>query len=443
MKSFLQLLRITFWMLPIQRALTVIGATLCVVGLLRAVPFHVTVSKFTDIACGFAILMAVPVTCGGAFLRMLSSRRVVMLLPHAKGRLLSGTIGIALLATLLWVGIYFILYIGAPPKLKPDLEYYVMQYVLTLTFATQCMIGVFIASRGPVWALLMIIAWQLPGVVMRAAGVDDVPRLLTGPVGLAMTPFAWLVFGTWYLRTRQVGRAGWLGAAPRNSAAGAVTAFGTATREQAMRIWLLSGSTPLRLGLQWGLAACGLVAIQWVMHLLFGQDVNPRAVHAMMFGTLSVSAAAIGAVSYGIAGRSRSLWLASGRTRPQLHSWCERQMLRVALVIALPFLLLGSLLWLLATPRLELPAVYLLLSMATPGLAAGWLGLMQQHRRSLFDPLAALAIAAGWYYGLARPLFEASGPRWEIAAAQIALIVLLREVALVRWRGADWRRAQP
>jgi hypothetical protein len=441
--SFLQLLRITFWMLPIQRALTLIGATLCVVGLLRALPFHVTFSKFTDIAFGFAILMAVPVTCGGAFLRMLSSRRVVMLLPHAKGRLLSGTIAIAVLATLLWIGIYFILYVGAPPRLKPDLEYYVMQYVLTLTFATQCMIGVFIASRGPIWALLLIVAWQLPGIVMRAAGVDDVPRLLTGPVGLAMTPLAWLVFGTWYLRTRHVGRAGWLGAGPRNSSAGSGAAFGAVTREQALRIWLLGGSTPLRLALQWGLAACGLVAIQWIMHLLFGRDGNPRAVHAMMFGTLSVSAAAIGAVSYGIATRARSLWLAGGRTRPELHAWCERQMLRVALAIALPFLLLGILLWQLATPRPELPAAYLLLSMAAPGLAAAWLGLLQQHRRSLFDPLAALAIAAGWYYGLARPLFEGSAqPRWEIAAAQIALIVLLREVTLVRWRGADWRRAQ-
>jgi hypothetical protein len=27
-------------------------------------------------------------------------------------------------------------------------------------------------------------------------------------------------------------------------------------------------------------------------------------------------------------------------------------------------------------------------------------------------------------------------------AAQFALVVVLREVALVRWRGADWRRAQ-
>ncbi|MEO6079703.1 MAG: hypothetical protein ABIQ86_07995 [Steroidobacteraceae bacterium] len=82
--------------------------------------------------------------------------------------------------------------------------------------------------------------------------------------------------------------------------------------------------------------------------------------------------------------------------------------------------------------------------MIMPGLAAAWFGLMQQHQRSLLDPLAVLCVAAGWYYGLAQPLFTGSTqPHWEIVAAQFALVVWLREVALVRWRGADWRRAQP
>ena len=441
MKTFIQLLRIGFWMLPIQRALTVLGVLLCCLGLQRVGPIGTSFSELSNAFMGVSILMFVPVTCGGAFFRMLSSRRVLMLLPHAKARLLSGVIGMNLLAALLLIGIFFVLYLGAPAKLKPDPEFYVMQYVLTLSFATQCTIGVFIASRGPIWGLLMIIAWQLPGVVMRVAGVDDVPRLMTGPVGLLMVPMAWLAFSIWYLRTRQVSRAGWGGSQLRQ-AAGSDT-FAAMTREQAMLRWTLSAATPLRLGLQWGLAACGLLAIQWALHQLFDRDGNPRATHAMMFGTLSISAVAMGVVSHGIAARSRSLWLVGGRTRLELHAWCERQMLRVVLAIALPFLLLGSLLWVLATPRPELPGVYVLVSMLAPGLGAAWLGLMQQHRRSLLDPLAALAIAMGWYYGLARPLFEGTAqPRWEIAAAQVALVLLLREVALVRWRSADWRRAQ-
>ena len=49
----------------------------------------------------------------------------------------------------------------------------------------------------------------------------------------------------------------------------------------------------------------------------------------------------------------------------------------------------------------------------------------------------------GWYYGLVLPLFYGvANPPWQLPAAQLALVVVLREVALVRWRGADWRRTQ-
>ena len=65
-------------------------------------------------------------------------------------------------------------------------------------------------------------------------------------------------------------------------------------------------------------------------------------VNAMLYGTLSLSAIVIGAISFAIAGRSRGLWLSAGRSRLQLHAWCERLMLRVALAIALPLALLGG-----------------------------------------------------------------------------------------------------
>jgi len=68
---------------------------------------------------------------------------------------------------------------------------------------------------------------------------------------------------------------------------------------------------------------------------------------------------------------------------------------------------------------------------------------MQQHHRGFFDALAGTGLAAGIFYGLVQPLYvgTAEAP-WMVLAAEIALAVLLREVAYVRWRGADWRRAQ-
>jgi hypothetical protein len=441
-RTFVQLLRIGFWMLPFQRGLTMLGGALACAGLMFSLPANMPGSTLPITFLGVALMLMVPLLAGGGFFRMLSARRTLMLLPHARGRLLAGMIGITLLATLVWIVAYYLTFLQMPARFRPDLEGYALMYVLTLSFATQCAIGVFIVTRAPVWALVVIIAWQLPSFVLRLLQVDDIPRLVTGPIGLIMVPLAWLAFGIWYMRTPQVSRSGWAGIG-RQASAQASSLAAPVSREQAMTRWLLGTSTPARIGMQWGLAAAGLVALQWLLHWLFDPDGNPRAVNAMMFGTLSLCAIAVGAISHSIAARSRGLWLVGGRRRLELHGWCERQMLRVVLAIALPFLLVGGVLWLVAASRPAMPGMYLLVAMLAPGLAAAWFGLMQHHQRSAFDPLAALAIAAGWYYGLALPLFAGSAhPPWQLPAAQLALVVVLREVALVRWRGADWRRTQ-
>lgn len=50
---------------------------------------------------------------------------------------------------------------------------------------------------------------------------------------------------------------------------------------------------------------------------------------------------------------------------------------------------------------------------------------------------------AGWFQGLVQPLnTDSAAARWEVFAAQLGLALLLREVAYVRWRSADWRRVQ-
>jgi hypothetical protein len=213
------------------------------------------------------------------------------------------------------------------------------------------------------------------------------------------------------------------------------------TREEAMARWLLGSGTPLRIGLQWLLGAALLIGVQLL--LAHAYDSPPRMVNAMLYGTLSLSPIVIGAVSYAIAGRSRGLWLNAGRSRLQLHAWCERLMLRVALAIALPLALLGALLWTFLTPQPALPGIYLLLATVAPGLGAAWFGFMQLHRRISLDAIGALLLVAGWYYGLVLPLFAGSSqPRWGVVAAQLVLAAVLREVAYVRWRAADWPRNQ-
>ena len=118
-------------------------------------------------------------------------------------------------------------------------------------------------------------------------------------------------------------------------------------------------------------------------------------------------------------------------------------MLRVVLAISSAVTLACALVWGLVLPRPELSAIYVLCAVLLPGLAAAWLGLMQQHRRGLFDATAGLAIFAGWFYGLVRPIYVDGAPqRWDVLAALLGFTVLLREVAYFRWRSADWRRTQ-
>lgn len=442
MKTFIQLLRVGFWMLPVQRWLTLLGGALCIVSLLFNLPFLMPGSSLPLAFLGFAMMMVTPMVAGGAFFRMLSSSRSVLLLPHGKGRLLAGMIGVAMLASTVWVLAYFAVFLRAPPQHRPDFEAYTIMFVLTLSFATQCSIASFAASRGPFWALVVIGAWQLPGLVLKLLGVEDVPRLIAGPVGLAMVPVAWTIFGAWYLRTRRISAPGWsMGGKDSAATRGLGEARPPVTREDAMTRWLLGSSTLLRIGTQWLMGAALLIGVQLLLARVY--DSPARTVSAMLYGTLSLSAVVIGAISFAIASRSRGLWLNAGRSRLQLHAWCERLMLRVAFAIALPLGLLGGLLWTFLAPRPALPGIYLLVALVAPGLGAAWFGLMQLHRRISLDAIGALLLVVGWYYSLVQPLFSGSmQPRWGVVAAQLALAALLREVAWVRWRAADWPRNQ-
>lgn len=437
MSTFLQLLRIWFWMLPLQRWLTVIGGLVMVTGLVAGLPFNAPGSTLPGTFFGLALMVAVPLLAGGVFFRQLSASRALMLRPRARGRLLGGAIGILLLASFLTSLAYWAALLPVPLPRRPGAEVHLLMFAQTVSFGTQCAITLFIASRSPVWTLAILLAWQLPALAMRAFGVEDAARLLGGQVSLVVTALAWVAFACWYLRARRVHASIWGRTAAAESAA--EQAVRPASREQAMSRWVLGGATPLRIGMYCLLAGLAVIALQWFL----ARDSGERMLHAMMFGLLGLTGAVSGMLGSAMAARSRSLWLPAGRTRLQLHGWMERQLLRVVLAVSLALLLAAALVWWLVTPRPALPAPYLAAAVLAPGLAAAWLGLMQQHRHGLFDALAGLAILAGWFHGLVQPLYQDSAaPRWWVLAAQLALAVLLREVALVRWRSADWRRAQ-
>ncbi|HMA12824.1 MAG TPA: hypothetical protein VKO83_13115 [Steroidobacteraceae bacterium] len=442
MSTFWQLLRIGFWMLPLQRALTVIGFMVLAGGQLFHVPLNSPGSTLPITFLGVMLMMIIPLLAGGAFLRMLSSSRALLLRPHARGRLLAGSLGILLLVTLTWVCCYWMAFQAVPPKYRPGVDQYALMFTLTISFGTLCTVALFIASRSPLWTLIVLLVWQAPAVLLHAFGVEDASRLNGGPVSLATTALTWLIFAIWYLRTRRIHATAWRrrdDTAGPASAAMALDPVSPLSHEQAMFRWVLANATPVKLGLQSLLACLVLLAIQWGL----GREAGARPLQAIMFGALSAVAVVTGALGSSMARRSRALWLPSGRTRLELHGWIERKMLQMVLAVLAAVALAAVPVWLLLTPRPALPPGYLLGALLLPGLCAGWLGLMQQHQRSFFDALAGIGIAAGIFYGVVQPLYMGSAePRWGVLGGEIALAVLLREVAYVRWRGADWRRAQ-
>ena len=439
MSTFLQLLRIGFWMLPLQRWLTLLGAAVLLAGMIFHPPVNSPGPTFPIIFLGVGMMVLVPLFAGGVFLRMLSTSRALLLRPHARGRLLAGATGILLLSASVWVFAYWAAYGQAPARFRPPLEEYSLILAMTLSSGTLFAVALFIASRSPLWTLLIILFWQAPGLLLHISGVEDASRLLGGPVSFGMSILVWVAFCIWYLRTRRIHASAWGRRQDAGPAAATATVPQPATREQAMSRWLLANQSAPQLGLYCLLAALAVLGIQWI----FAREVDAETLQAIMFGTLAIVAVVTGAVSKSMAARSRALWLPAGRTRLQLYGWIERQSLLVTLAIGVAVGLVSMLVWWLNMPRPSIPLAYLLSALLVPGLCAGWLGLMQQHRRGLLDVLAMIAIAAGIFYGLVRPLYTGSpAARWDMLGAQLILAVLLREMAWLRWRSADWRRAQ-
>jgi len=432
MRTIWQVMKISFWMLPAQRAMLVVGSALTI-GLCLAGSWSAPQALM--------LAMVIPLFTGGVFLRQLSSRRNARLWPHGRGRLLAGTISVMIVCTALYILAYWPALATTPAGFKAIvLEGLVMQYVVMFVFWTQCTIGMFVASRKPLWALFALIAWVLPFIVMGATG--QTPRSMTGPTGFVTAVGMWVVFSTWFLKSRRIGTSEWR-VRRESVTAGSESSVVATTPAEAMQRWLLSAGTPLSLGVQWGLAMLVLLAVQLVVPRLTGGDSPREWVTAMLFGTLSLASAVIGAVSWTIAKRSRWLWLPAGKTRLELFRHCERLMLKSFLAVILPMVGLSLILWFVLDVRPALPPAYLALAMLGPALAAGWFGLMQVHRTISLDGVAGLLLILGWFEGLIRPLFRGeTTPEWGITLAVLALTVLLREVAYARWREADWPRAQ-
>ncbi len=109
----------------------------------------------------------------------------------------------------------------------------------------------------------------------------------------------------------------------------------------------------------------------------------------------------------------------------------------------MPFAVLGTLLWFVLPERPGVSGFHLAIALTATASGAGFLGLAQVRRAGFIDALALLALALGAFEGIVRPLLaeQPMADGWSLVGL-CALALTLREVALARWRVADWPRAQ-
>ncbi len=100
MSTFLQMLRLAFWLNPLQRVLTCIGIALVVVEVLYTL-FHGLAFLSSSASTRGLHVSAASLLMGGVYWRIVSAPRIVRLAPHGRARLLAGVLGVVLVVALL------------------------------------------------------------------------------------------------------------------------------------------------------------------------------------------------------------------------------------------------------------------------------------------------------------------------------------------------------
>ncbi len=81
MSTFVRLLGVAFWMLPVQRALTLLGAGVIVVALFASDSFNMRYnlpgSTLPLVFIGAALMLFTPLVAGGALFRIVSTPRAI------------------------------------------------------------------------------------------------------------------------------------------------------------------------------------------------------------------------------------------------------------------------------------------------------------------------------------------------------------------------------
>ncbi len=468
MSSFLQALRLAYWMHPIQKVITVGGLLFAFLAALGSLPQFLMGAGQTSMPPYFLAVMLInlpAIALAGIYWRSVSAARSTLLAPRGRFKLLSAAWGVMLLAALVWVVCYAWAFREASAQVRPDLLGYVELLCMALATATTLVLGVFFACRSPMAMLITLGVLVLPFFLQNDPPLSAVARSLASAVDAAdperplwrtgvFLAMAWGGFSIWYLKSRRIAFPGFLrGSGDSMADAVGVSSVAMTSKPRALEQWLLSGSSLTRLYLQWTLVLLLLLLVQlilsqWVLPQS-GNRGDPKSVVGMLQATLSLGLVTSAVFVVPFVARSRTALLIAGADRQALFGRAERLMLRltggfIVIVALLQVLLLPLLLnvFQLEVPTLTWSAVLRpLVAASVAVLTFGYLALSLWPQEFTTRLLIGAALVVVWM-GLSLTQIAMLWP-WLRALPFIAPLVMiaLREIAGRSWRRGDWPRA--
>ncbi|MEO8314931.1 MAG: hypothetical protein ABI645_09070 [Pseudomonadota bacterium] len=461
MRTFLQVLRLAFWINPLQRVLTCIGVVFIVtigVGALSNSPpylvWHRGYLPIDLLFSGSIIATIATLLMSGVYWRIASAPRIVRLAPRGRTRLIAGIIGVVLLVALLWAVYWRFSAQWVHPEFPVSLTTYLAGVADSALLPSVAVVGLFIASRSPLAALAVLILLVSPGVASVLFDVNLLGymrgRILfssPGPGALMLLALIWIPFTIWYLRARRISPPAWLGGDGQDVLATNMVSWARPrSRRVALERQLLGGITIVRFGLQWFVVLGLLLGLQWLL-LRVGEPSEPAVVARVMYASLCICPVVTTVVSFAAIRRSRALWLLTASTRGEFFACVELILRRLHVVMMLVFASWLAVLWFSEywQPGPGMDRIWLLWGLS-------WLGLFAIYAQFAGWPKWPVAIVAAGATFSVWGFFDApASNHWSQAAEGLtatSLIVTagvasiaLRWHAHRRWRKGDFPRA--
>jgi hypothetical protein len=438
MKTWLQALYLAFWMLPVQRVCTVLGAGVCA-GLFGTVLMPTpTAALFTQ--WGYMIALAPGFLFGGAFWRAVSAQRAVLLAPRGRLRLLLAVAGVLAAIPVATLAFLVLHSVGMPRTPGSMWLLVAVPWFLSIgTFALGVwwLLATFITSRSPLAALLVLLALILEQYLLWRMDLS-LDRLWARGWS-PLLPIALLAaFATWYLRARRIAPPGWFLPGARSVLATVALAdrgAAVVAKGAAMERMLLGGTSIPAMLMQWLLIG-GALEGALLLTGTAGED-EAVAVAKLAFAAMFLCPLVVIAQSRAIVGRARALWLSSGCSRPELFASVERVLLTFSVGMALAFALLFVALWLTQPWHPAMTLVQGLCAIAAAALLAANQSLSRPVGWVLY---AQIAVVVAVLLNVLRVLPGDPPGNWWWFAASLVVVAALRTMARRRWLNADLPR---